>query len=304
MPKESQLEEFFSAVSSSDLASMVALVVSITALIYTVRSFSRKQGAEIRSFFTVESSIYSKHKHVSNLTLENMKDRSIAIFNIYLQLGLTFYVELESREKDPIILEPFGTYSNQYDPVDFYSVNMRSIDLAALWTNKRQRIVLSTSDGKYVVKDRINRWFPVVEQLRRHNTAVILPMRTTFDGKGYGSEAIYVVAIEHEGGEEEVLPLYPQDHQFRRFRNFKLSRESLESEENLDAFLRQTKADGLLTCKNYRIHDLKAIREERYKDYASKVIQAESLNWFEYFVLGRVFNIAEKLTSRHKNRLR
>ena len=282
---------------------MVALVVSITALIYTVSSFSRKQGAEIRSFFSVESTMYSKHKHVSNLTLENMKDRSIAIFNIYLQLGLTFYVELERREKDPIILEPFGIYSSQYDPVDFYLVNMRPIDLDALWTNKRRRIVLSTSDGKYVVKESINRWFPVTEQLRRYNTAVTLPMRTTFNGKSYGSEVRYVVVIEHEGGEDEVVPLYPRDYEVTTFSNFRLTKESLESEENLGAFFRQKKANGMLTCKDYRIYDMKAIRAENYKNVANEIVQAESLNWFEYFVLGRVFTIVEKLTSRHKNRL-
>ena len=237
------------------------------------------------------------------LTLENMKDRSIAIFGIYLQMGRTFYVELEIHEENPVLLNPFGTYSNQYDPVDFYSVNMGPIDIDKLWTNESLRIVLSTSEGKYIAKNRIKRWFPVSEQLRNYNTAVIRPMRTVLSGRSYGSNVRYVVEFEDEGGEQEVVPLHHNDYRVRKFKEFSLTEESLESKENLESFFWQRLAEDSLNCKSFKVYDWEAVQKEAYKDFTTEAIQAEPLNWIEQHVLTRVLKLADSLKDWRRNKL-
>ena len=51
------------------------------------------------------------------------------------------------------------------------------------------------------------------------------------------SEAKFVVTFSHEGGKEEVIPIYPGDHELKKFRGFNLTEESLESKHALECFL-------------------------------------------------------------------
>lgn len=305
MPIESLLQTvqkwglLFSAATS-----LVALIVSFTALIYTVRSFSRKEGAKIRATFLVQSTIESTQKHVCELTLENMKDRSIAVYTVFLKLGHNYYLELENFEDSPLVLEPFGTYSTQYDPVDFYSVSMTPIDLKELWTNRRQNVVLSTSDGKHVVKEKIRRWYPYADFFRNYSMAIIRPMRMQFRGKSYGSKVKFIVVIMDEGKEDEVIPLYPRDYQIAKFKNFRLTKEALESKENLHAFFEQMVLDNLLNYEDMEIWDMEAEREEGYKYYQKETFHAEHVSWFDHFVLGRLYTVADSLKTRYENKRR
>jgi len=290
---------FFSAVTS-----LVALIIALIALTYTVRSFSRKEGARIRATFAVQSTIASTQKNVYELTLENMKDRSVAIYTIYFRLGHNCYIELEDFEESPLVLESFGTYSTQYDPVDFYSDNMRPIDINELWKDTRQQVVLSTSEGKYVVKEWIKKWDPVGDYFRNYSTAIMLPMRVKLKGKGYGSNAKFVVEFKHYSGEVETIPIYSEDYQGRRFKNFMLTEESLESEESLETFLRDKIEEGLLDCRDFKIWNMVAARERAYEYYDSETYQATPTSWFGHYALGRFFTVMDVLKTRRSNKRR
>ena len=135
------------------IISLIALLISFASLVYAVSAYSRKEGVETRVDYAIASSIAGKDRFISELTLENRKDRSIAIFKIYLLLGHNYFVELENHETAPLTLGPYETYSNQYDPVDFYSINMMPIDLGELWARNKEKIVLMTSNGKYMAKE-------------------------------------------------------------------------------------------------------------------------------------------------------
>ena len=85
-----ELEELIIAINS-----IVALVVSITALIYTVKTYLLKSGLNVRGSYSMMSSIYCEDKYVGSVTIENLKDRAIVILKIYLQVGRNYYIRID-----------------------------------------------------------------------------------------------------------------------------------------------------------------------------------------------------------------
>jgi hypothetical protein len=268
----------------------VALIVSLIALTFVIRNYWRKSGIYIRGQFSICSSIYCEDKYVSSIVLENVKDRSVVIFKIFLLVGRNYYIELENFDGEPKILKPYEVYSNQYDPVDFYSVNMNRIKLDNLLNSKniKSRLVLSTSNGKYVVKEWIKRWDPISDFFKNHMTALVHPIRSTYKNKCFGSEVKFIVDIKTEDGKEETIPIYPRDYETRKFRKFTLPKESLESKESLETYLIEKALQGDFKCVDIVVHDVKAWRDEMYCDEYKQVIEAKYYNWFMYFVLGRI----------------
>lgn len=165
--------------SFKDFIPYIALAVSLTALYFVVRNYWRKSGTHIRGQFCISSSAYAEDKYVSSVTLENFKDRSVIIFKVFLRVGANYYIELDDFEHEPRILKPYESYTNHYGPVDFYCLNMNRIKLNNLLGSKgvKKSLVLSTSHGKYVVRDWINRWDPIYDSFDNHMTASVLPMR-------------------------------------------------------------------------------------------------------------------------------
>lgn len=288
----------------SGIISIVALLISITALIYTVKTYLLKAGAHIRGYFSIHSSICCEDKYVGSIALENMKDRSTVIFKIYLLVGRNYYIELENFEDEPLILKPFEAYSKQYNPVDFYSVSMKRIKLNELLDSRKvkSRLVLSTSDGMYEINEWIKRWDPIVNFFNNHMTAVIQPMRSTYKNKCYGSNAKYIVDIKTENGKEETIAIYPSDYEIKRFKKFSLSKESLDSKENLEYFLYEKADEGVLNCTDIVVHDIESWRKEIYDDHDKKVINAKYYGWFTYVVMGRIYTLLSDISLKLKNR--
>lgn len=121
----------------SVINSIVALLVSVTALIYTVKTYLLKSGSQIRGRHSVTSTVYCDDKYVISIYLENMKDRATVIFKIYLLVGRNNYVEIEDFEDTPLIFQPFEVYSKTYDPIYFYAFNINRIKLNDLWSSKK-----------------------------------------------------------------------------------------------------------------------------------------------------------------------
>jgi hypothetical protein len=275
---------------TSAITSVVALIVSIIALIYTVKTYLLKSGAYIRGSYSICSSISCEDKYVHHVKLENLKDRAVVIFKIYLKVGHNYFLEIEDFENDPLILRPFEIFNKEYEPVDLYSIGMGRILLNDLLDDRsvKRQIVLSTSEGKYIVKDFINYWDPIFLLFQNHATAVIRPMRSIYKGKSYGSNAKFVVEFKMENGSEEIVPIYPRDYEVRKFKHFSLTKDSLESKENLEDYLYEKVIEGSLKCADVLVYDLDSWRNEIYEDEKSRVIKAEYLNWFQYNVVAKI----------------
>ena len=68
--------------------SVVAMMISIIALIYTVKTYLLKSGASVRgSFGMCSSNVACEDQYVTSITLENLKDRAIVIFKIFQGWG-------------------------------------------------------------------------------------------------------------------------------------------------------------------------------------------------------------------------
>jgi hypothetical protein len=293
------LESYISSINS-----IVALLVSITALIYTVKTYILKSGAEIRGMYSVTSSMYCDDKYVGSVSLENMKDRATVIFKIYLLIGRNNYIEIEDFEDKPLILNPFEVYSKVYDPIDLYVTNMKRIELNELWGSKKikPQIVLSTSDGKYKVTQWIKSWDPIIDYFNNHMISIIQPMRSTYKNKCYGSNVKYILDIKVDNDKEEVIPICPKDYQFKNmFKGFRLTQESLETKDSLEEFLYEKMGEGSLNCLDITVHDVEVWREKAYEDH-NKTIEAEHYNWFFFNIIGPIFTKINSYKIKQINR--
>ncbi|MBI3775178.1 MAG: hypothetical protein HY273_06440 [Gammaproteobacteria bacterium] len=286
------------------LTSVTAMAVSVIAVVYTVRTYLLKSGANVRASFGMCSSVTCEDQYVSSVTLENLKDRAIVIFKIHLRIGHNYYLEIEEFGEEPLILRPFEAYQKEYGPIDLYSINMNRIDLNALLEDQKinKRIVLSTSDGKYVVNSWIRRWDPHYDFFKNHLTAVIHPRRATYKGKSYGINAKYIVEFKMADVNEEVVAIYPRDYETQKFRKFRLTKECLDSKEALEGHLYDQLGKGLLGCVEITVHDMGSWFAEAYESESRKTIEAKRCNWFMYRVVGPILTRFSDYRLRKQNK--
>lgn len=272
------------------VTSLVALIVSIIALIYTAKAFLLKSGAYIRGSYVMRSSISCDDKYIYKINLENLKDRAVVIFKIFLQVGHNYFIEIDDFESNPLILQPFEIFTREYDPIDLYSYGTGKILLNDLLEDKsaKQRIVLSTSEGKYIVKDFINYWDPISVFFQNYATVIIHPLRSSYKGKSYGSNAKFIVEFKMENGQEEIIPIFSRDYELNKFNHFSLTKDSLSSKEALEDYLYGKVIEGVLKCTDVTVYDMDNWRNEIYKEENKKVITAKYENWFEYFITARI----------------
>jgi hypothetical protein len=273
-------------------AAAASLSVATLAFVIAIKNYRRKAGILVRGNFSIGSARASNDEYVTEIILENLKDRAVTIFAIYLKLGFNYYVELENLEQTPLILKPFETYRKQFGPLEFYSVNTNKINLNRVFASKKakRRLVLSTSDGKYQVSSSLRRWNPVEEYFRNQCTAIIRPVQSLYRDTHLGGNIAYVIEILREEGDDEIIPIHPKDYEVKIFRNFSLSKEALSSKQSLEEFLKAKIDEGKLPCKGFKVHDLAEWRKIAHEFYANgRTVDAKYLGPFAYYVLGRIF---------------
>jgi hypothetical protein len=280
-----------------------SLCIGVTALFIGIKNYLRKKGVHVRGIFTMRSSIECDDKYVSEVILENLKDRAITIFAIYLRVGHHCYIELENREDEPLVLKAFETYHKQFGASEFYSCNLHRIDLTDLFADDRakKRLVLSTSDGKHIVPSIMRRWNPNYEYFRNYMTVIVHPVRSTVKGKDIGGNVKYVVELIPEKGEEEIVLLYSRDYETKRFREFDLTFESLSSKEALEQFFHKMQEEGKLQSTKIVVHDLEGWRKRKNHLYEKEPAKIEYASALEYRVKGRVYSKYENWKTDRNN---
>lgn len=290
--------------SFKDALSLIALVVSLIALLFVVRNYWRKSGIHIRGQFCICSSANAEDKYVTSVTLENFKDRSVIIFKVFLRVGANYYIELNDFEHDPKILKPYESHTSHYGPVDFYCSNMNRIKLNQLLESRKvkKNLVLSTSHGKYVVKEWIKRWDPIGDFFNNHMTASIYPMRPRESAGYYGSEVKYLAKLLTEDGYKETVPIYVNDYNYSRFEKFRLTENSLSSRKNLEEFLTEQAVNGNLKCIDVEVVDADELRKKNYGNGFDKVFEAKHYSWIFYIVVGKLLTILSNIRLYFINR--
>ena len=106
-----------------------------------------------------------------------------------------------------------------------------------------------------------------------------------------GGTVPYAVEIVSPQGISEVMALHKNDFQLQRFKNFRLTKESLDSAESLRAFLQKQVDAGTLVCKSFEVIDIAAWRTKERDNYKGEPISAKYVGFFAYKVLGRLLTL-------------
>lgn len=288
------------------LMTLLPILIALIALWVAVRGYRRKAGIEIRGSFQITSSRACEDRYVSNILIENVKDRSTTIFDIYLRVGYSVYIHLVEFDESPMILKPYETYQKQFGPIEFYTFNLHRVNINRLLSNNklRKRLVLSTSDGKYVVPKRIKAWNPVVEFFNNNLTCILRPIQSRYKGTDLGGNMRYAVEIMDVTDKTQIIPVGRNDYDIGVFRNFRLSKESLESAEALESFLSSQKASGKFPVHEFAVHDINVWRAENHKDYnnGKSVVTIGSDPFVRYYIIGRLLTYWQTRKMRQKNR--
>lgn len=283
--------------------SVVALVISIIALHYTINSFLLKKGHRIRCDISTYSTIECDDKYISSITLENTKDRSTVIFSIYLKLGRNNFLLLEDFEHKPLILKPFEVYYKEFEPILFYSANMSQVKLDKLLNNDKvtHRIILSTTDGRYTVKASTKKWSPMSQFFKNFFTAIINPVRLSYNGKAYGSNVKYLVEFKKRGDENYVIVLHEGDDKLKKFQNLQFTKDSLQSKEKLKSFLLNQKSKKVISFDEIDVIDFQEKINKATANYRKEKVELEAYSFFRYYIVGRVITILENRKLEKKN---
>ena len=295
------IETYFSDLSP--YISIASFCIATLALVFVIRGDLRKTGMDIRCDFSVASSIWSAERWVAEVRLENVKDRPVNVYKIYLEVGHGLFMEVADLSENPLTLDAYSVYQRKYDPIEFYSVGMRRVTGFLDGKKTRQRIVLTTSQGRHYPKRRTKTFDdPFLDTiLKNYTTGVVHPRRLLYKGQSYGSEAKFVVTFANADGTDEVVPIYPRDYEIKKFRNFTMTRESIESKQALEDFLREQVTAGKLSCLDFGVIDLEDFRRKTFTDY-SETVTATPQGWFGHEILGRYFTYRENQRLKRLNK--
>jgi len=282
----------------------VPLFIGALALFFAARNYLRKSGVLVRGNYCITSSVSCDDRYISSIALENLKDRALTIFAIYLRIGCSYYIKIEDREDEPLILRPFETYKRSYGPIEFYEFSMKRVGFDHLLEDKHipKRLVLSTGEGKYVVPSLIPMWHPVSEYFKNHMTILADPARSRFAAQDMGGNVKYTIEPTGTTGKQEIITLHEQDFSLKVFRDFLLTEESLSSRDKLESFLNDQVKAGHLHCQKLTVYDADALRKEKYAQYNLSVYQLPKMNWFQYHLLGRFYTFKADREIVRKNR--
>ncbi len=285
-------------------SAILAVIVGLLTLGVSHHLLEMKSGIKMRGNFSETSSVTCSDTYVSSIDLENLKDRTIAIYKIYLLLNRGLYLEVDDFSEKPLILKPFEVFHKRYDPIDHYAVSLRRINIDKfLFANKkRPKILLVTSEGKYVVRRPLRIWSPLPLFFHNHLTAIIRPYRTEVGGIAYGEASKYVVILKNNDGTSHTIPLYSDSFRKPIFTEFRLTEKSLESKLSLEIFLNKKIQDGLLEVDQVIIHDLESWRAGRLINAKAPPLLAPTYNWFTYNVAGPVVTKWGNLKRKHQNK--
>jgi hypothetical protein len=288
----------------NSIVALAAFIISIIALIYTIKSFLLKSGDKIRCTFSTASSVDCDDDYIRSITLENLKDRAVVIFSIYMKIGENYFIELEKFDNSPLILKPFEAYHKEYDPIILYSVSTKRIKLNNLLRDRKikKNLVLSTTNGKYEVNSNIKYWDPIGDFFKNHLTAHVRIQRLTYKGKGYGSNVKYLIEFVYENGEETIIPIRSGDERLKIFNNFQLTKESLQSHEDLRKFLIKQRKVGNITFSKIKVHDIQKTAENLFNDYDSHIIEAKYYGKVKYHLIGRFYTHIDNLRMKSENK--
>ncbi|MDP2850080.1 MAG: hypothetical protein Q8O20_03320 [Sulfuricurvum sp.] len=247
------------------VVSLIALVISLIALIYTIETYMLKSGIYLRGMYGITFFNSDSHQaFINQITLENIKDKAIIIFNISMKIGDNYILLLEDFKDEPLIIKPFEIYQKKYETVYCYISNMIKLDIQELLIDQdvKKIFILSTNHGRYEVKETVNFHHPLQELSLNSCTTLVHPCRSVYKSKVIGEDVSYIIDMD-----DEVIFLHKGDEQLQIFNNFDLTSHSLTSRDNLEIFFEQQKQLGNIKYNFLQVIDADIVHSDIKKKY-------------------------------------
>lgn len=271
------------------LISFVALIAAVTAAIYTIKTFFLKKGCQVAvQLRRILISSTNIEPYVSQIILENRKDKEVTVYNIYVQINESIYLDLLHQLPDrispikPILLPPFGVKIINLGPPIAYNEGTLRVDNAnELFKYKWENIVLSTNYGK-VIAESVTIWEPSSKQ---DNTKIIYPIwlhyggSDTYESPSIHSHTRFLVTITHPDGRKQYQQLF--DYDLRELLKSEQFTEDLVTVEQVKRAIRERWKDQLYDGTNLQVYDVRNTIDEKRKNTPFGI---ETIDWnLSYF---------------------
>lgn len=288
-------------------------IVSVIVLYFTVKSWQLKHGQSVRASYGIT---ITDKPYVSSVIIENLKDRDLVIFAIYLKFGSNVYLDLldidDSYDRYHHIIPSLSTRVFELGEPLYYTESSREVDMEDLLRNYRNgSIILLTNNGKIKAKKIKHGWNPIVQYFKNYGTCYVRPRRfytkeavpssrqqreNYIDYSSYHKSVHYIVTLRFKDGNEydfEIPPFYD----YVPFSKLKFTPESLVSCESLKRFFLENRSSGNVDFEELvNIANVKQVIERNKKGIYSKEIEAvQSLNGFHYYIIWKLKTLFYKI---------
>lgn len=272
-----------------------SMLLAMIAIWIAYKNYLRKGGLDIRGSYSVTSTVESSEKYISDVLIENAKDRSVTIFAIYLQVGRSHYLQLIDFESSPLILKAFESFRKEFGPVECYWSNFSRYSINHLLADRavKKRLVCSTSSGRYVVPRMIPKWTPFVASFSNSLINGFYPSRSEFEGRALGDRVDYVAKFTSKGGEaRRVVLLQKNSHMYRLFEHVQLTQESLMTSHALSTFLEEARQKGAFGDVEIEIVDVgewRSLKHSQFGLFERDAIELRQPSMWNFYVLGNFY---------------
>jgi len=249
MAMEKGINETLSAVrnvTGCDIISLIGLLASMSALVISFVLLRQKKGISISGTYSINQNPDFSCAYYGNVVLENLKDKSVAIYSINMLFENKVLLVIEELYDEPLILHPFETISRKLDPVLMYGMSIYPEDVNILILRDEGRLVVSTSQGMYKIKNNFERQTTFKHRLSGKFKMLLLPRRKIFDGKSVGDKVLFVVVAK----DDLTGQIYEETITFENSTvlGVSITDDLLESRESLESFLVQNKSGVFSNC--------------------------------------------------------
>lgn len=159
---------------------VLTYLIAPVSLSFIALNYWRKSGVSVQGSLSRWERGGYDDVFFGELLLENLKDRSLNILNIYIRLGNAYYLELGDYNDSPVCLGPYELKKITLKPVYAYLINMKRVNLNELIRSSDLEIILSTTTGQYKVKKQMKISMAVFESLSSNFMTVVKPINDDY----------------------------------------------------------------------------------------------------------------------------
>ncbi|WP_369987127.1 hypothetical protein [Pseudomonas xanthosomatis] len=229
------------------IPSPITTMIGLLALAVAISNYRRKSGIDIAGSYECGVDRRTDQPFVSELRLENRKDRAVTIYFVFLKLGENIYIELQNHESNPLILKAFESYRGKLDMVAGYTSRARFVNIskALLDSSVKKELILATGSGKYKVVRKIKHWHARNAFFNRAEVSLINPLVISWEGQVVGNRTRFFVEVtSNDGRDKSVIGFPSPQSELPGSVGLLISPGDYETVERLGAFLEKSKKRG------------------------------------------------------------